>query len=913
MKQLHARGSHTVRLTLKSLIALLSLSLAGCAGGIIGNGSGTGTKMPEPQSGQLVVSPATVTLRGLTTQSFSASEAGATPAPTVTWSVNGIAGGNAALGTISAAGMYVAPEFPPSAALTITASETADSSKTAASAVTLDNPIPQVAAVVPASIPVGAFTLTVSGAHFAPSAAIQFGTIMLPTTRLSSTMLTATGTATSSQVGTIPVIVQNPNPGLISSAALTAKVVGSGNNNNNNPSPEISLAISPTTATVRPGINQYFSVTVTGTTNTAVTWSLNNLPTGSATIGYVNAQGVDGAYYAPPADVPIPNTLTLTVTSNADPTKKATSTLTLVNPTPTVTSVTPSSIGVGAFMFTVTGTRFVNGATVNFGGHPLTTMFVSPTELNATGSAVASQAGNVAITVTNPNPGSTTSTAVTAQVVNAGPALSAAAAVRFLEQSTFGPTPAFVNQVQQTGFDTFLQSQFSTPPSTYPTPADTDTDLTNVQNAFFKNAVNDSDQLRQRMAFALNEIWVVGENKVSDPTGYTNYMTALTRDGLGNYYDVIKDVSLTPAMGHWLDMVNNDKPGTGQHANENYARELMQLFTLGLSQLNPDGTSVLDTNGIPVPTYTQNDVMALGRSFTGWTYPTEPGATLMQHNPSYYGGNMVPYESNHDGGAKTFLGQSVAAGQSAELELTSVLTIIFNHPNMPPFVSQQLIEKLVTSNPSPAYVQRVAQSFISGKFNSYGSGKRGDLQAVAAAILLDPEARRGDDPTTAVASDGKLREPVVMEVSVARVFGATTDGTGFTGWSDTMSQDLFNSPSTFNFYPPASLIPQTTLNGPEFAIFNTNTSLARVNFINSIVYGQISGATKLNFSPVITAGTPDQMLAWLDTQLLHGTLSDSVKQSILTAVNANSSTDTNNQAKTAIYLVLSSSQYQVQR
>ena len=523
-----------MRLTCKSLIAVLSLSLAGCAGGIIGNGSGTGPKTPEPQSGQLVVSPASATLRGLATQSFGASEAGANTVPAVTWSVNGIAGGNAALGTISAGGLYVAPEFPPSAAITINATETADSSKTAASAITLDNPIPQVAAVVPVSIPVGAFTLTVSGAHFAPGAAIQFGTSMLPTNRVSSTMLSAAGTATTSQVGTIPVIVQNPNPGLISSAALTAKIVASSNNNGNgNPSPEISLAISPATATVRPGINQYFSVAVSGTTNTAVTWSLNNLPTGSATIGYISPLGANVVYYAPPANVPTPNIFTLTVTSNADPTKKATSTITLVNPTPTVTSVTPSSIGVGAFMLTVTGTRFVNGATVNFGGHPLTTMFVSPTELNATGSALASQAGNVAITVTNPNPGSTTSTAVTAQVVNAGPAVSAAAAVRFLEQSTFGPTPALTNQVQQTGFDTFLQSQFSAPPSTYPTPADTDTDLTNVQNVFFKNGVNDSDQLRQRMAFALNEIWVVGENKVSDPIGYASYMGALNKDGLG--------------------------------------------------------------------------------------------------------------------------------------------------------------------------------------------------------------------------------------------------------------------------------------------------------------------------------------------------------------------------------------------
>jgi uncharacterized protein (DUF1800 family) len=896
------QGCRTVKLTWTALIALLSLSLAGCVGGISG-----GTKTPQqPQDGQLVVSPASVTLRGSDTQSFSASEAGAATPATVTWSVNGVAGGNTTVGTINAAGLYAAPEFPPtSGALTITAAETADATKTAASAVTLNNPIPQVATITPASIPVGAFTLTLNGAHFATGATVQFGTTALKTTRVSSTTLTATGTATSTEIGNVSVMVKNPDPGTISSAVITAKVVGAS-------SSVIAVAISPATVTVRPGFNQNFTVTVTGTTNTAVTWSLNNSGLGSATIGYLNPlTGL--ANYAPPEVVPNPNTVTVTVTSAADPTKKASGTITLVNPTPVLSAITPASVGVGAFMLSVTGSRFVSGAKVNFGGQALTTMFVSPTELTATGTAAASQAGNVSVTVTNPNPGSSTSAAVTAQVVNSGPVISAAAAARFLEQSTFGPTPALTNQLQQTGFDTFLQGQFAAPISTYPTPAATDTDLTNVQNAFFKNAVNDSDQLRQRIAFALNELWVVGENKVSDPVGYSNYMAALTKDGLGNYYNVMKDVTLTPAMGHWLDMVNNDKPGTGQHANENYARELMQLFTLGLSQLNPDGSAVVDGSGVPVPTYTQNDVMALGRSFTGWTYPTEPGQTLMQHNPSYFGSNMVPFNSNHDSEAKTFLGQSVAAGQSAPQELDSVLTIIFNHPNMPPFVATQLIEKLVTSNPSPAYVQRVAQAFVSGKFNSYGSGQRGDMQAVAAAILLDPEARRGDSSTTAVATDGKLREPVVMEVAVARAFGATTDGTGFTGWSGTMAQSLFNSGSVFNFFPPENLIPQTTLNGPEFAIFNTNTSLARVNFINSIVYSQISGTTKFDFSPVITAGTPDQMVAWLDAQLLHSTMSDSMKQSILTAVNANATTDTNNQAKTAIYLVLSSSQYQVQR
>ena len=623
--------------------------------------------------------------------------------------------------------------------------------------------------------------------------------------------------------------------------------------------------------------------------------------------------------YTAPAILPNPNTTTISATSAADNTKQGTSAVTLQNAIPVLTAINPNSMGVGGFSLTVTGTGFANGAIVNFGGQALTTVFVSPTELTATGTAALGQVGSVPVTVTNPNPGGSTSGTLMAQIVNPGTVLSAAAAVRFLEQSSFGPTTEQVNQLQQTGFDSLLQSQFAQPASGYPVPLPTDMGLGNVQQHFFFNAVNGSDQLRQRLAFALNEIWVVGENKISDPTGYTNYMQALTNDGLGNYYNVMKDVTLTAAMGHWLDMVNNDKPGTGQHANENYARELMQLFTLGLNQMNQDGTPVLDGSGNPVPTYTQDDVMALGRSLTGWTYPTQPGQTLVKHNPEYYGGPLVPFESNHDSGAKTFLGQSVAAGQSAEQELDSVLTIIFNHPNLPPFICKQLIEKLVTSNPSPAYVQRVSQAFASGSFNSYGSGKRGDMQATVAAILLDAEARRGDSSTTADPNDGKLREPIVMMVSVARAFHATSDGSGFEGKGANMSQDIFNSGSVFNFFPPDNLIPQTTLNGPEFAIFNTNTSLARVNFINSIVYGSISGNTKLDFSPVVTAGTPDQMVAWLNNLLLHGTMSDSMKQSMLTAIaaintaNPPSNGDLTNQAKAAIYLVASSSQYQVQR
>jgi uncharacterized protein (DUF1800 family) len=824
----------------------------------------------------------------------------------VNWSVNGVAGGNAANGTISAVGLYSAPEFPPSNAIAIGAVETSDSTKTASSAVTLENPIPQITTATPMSIQVGAFNLTVSGARFANGATIYFGATALPTTRVSSTQLTASGTATTGQVGSISITVKNPDPGAVSSGGLMAQVVNNA---------AINVQVSPATATIRAGSQQSFSATVTGSTNQGVTWLVNGVAGGSAATGMITAQGM----YTAPVTLPNPNTVTITATSAADATKQGSSAVTLENPLPVLTAINPNSVGVGGFQITVTGSGFVSGSTVNFGGQALTATFVSPTQLTATGTATVAQVGSVPVTVTNPNPGGATSGVLLVQIVNGGTLVSAAAAVRFLEQSSFGPSAEQVNQLQQAGFDSLLQSQFAAPASVYPAPLATDMGLGKVQQQFFFNAVNNPDQLRQRMAFALNEIWVVGENKVSDPTGYTNYIQALTNDGLGNYYSVMKDVTLTAAMGHWLDMVNNDKPGTGQHANENYARELMQLFTLGLDQLNPDGTPVLDATGNPIPTYTQDDVMALGRALTGWTYPTQPGQTLQKHNPEYYGGPMVPFESNHDAGAKTLLGQSVAAGQSAEQELDSVLTIIFNHPSMPPFIGKQLIEKLVTSNPSPAYVQRVAQAFASGKFNSYGSGKRGDMHATVAAILLDAEARRGDSVTTTNSNDGKLREPVIMMVSIARVFHATSDGSGFESRGAGMSEDIFNSGSVFNFFPPDNLIPQTKLNGPEFAIFNTNTSLARVNFINSAVYGGFNASAKLNFSSVINAGTPDQMVAWVNNLLLHGTMSDSMKQSILTAIGAittatpPSTTDLTNQANAAIYLVASSSQYQVQR
>jgi uncharacterized protein (DUF1800 family) len=846
------------------------------------------------------VQPATVSVRVGTQQQFTANVTGNTDTG-VSWSVNGIPGGNASVGTVTGNGNYTAPAVLPTPnTIQVTATSVADSTAFGNSGVTLQNPVPVLSAIAPNSISIGTFQITVTGSSFVNGAVISFGGQSLPTTFVSSTQLTATGTAVAGQVGSVPVTVVNPNPGTITSDALTALVT--------QPNSGISVSVQPATVTLRAGSVQTFAANVTGTTNMAVTWAVNNIPGGDTQLGIIDVNG----NFTAPVNLPTPNPVTITAISVADSTKSGNAAASIQNPVPVLTSVAPGMIGPGAFQISLNGTGFVNTSTVTFGGQQLQTIYASPTLLTAIGN-VSQTSGTIPITVSNPDPGAGTSGSVTVQITTNGTPVSPAAAVRFLEQASFGPNTESVNQVEELGFDVYLQNQIAAPITTYPVlnPA-TNPSTYNLQQPFFINAIWGGDQLRRRVSLALNELWVVAGDKVSDPVGYTNYLSTLDQDAFGNYYNLMKDVTLTPAMGNYLDMVNNNNPGNGQHANENYARELMQLFTLGLNQLNPDGSPVLDSSGNPVPTYTQNDVMALGLAFTGWTYPVMPGAAQRSNNPQYYGGPMIPVDANHNMGAKTLLGQNIPAGQSTTADLDSALTIIFNHPNVGPFVAQQLIERLVTSNPSPQYVQRVAQAFNTGTFNSYGTGNRGDMQATIAAILLDPEARRGDSPNTAVATDGKLREPIVMEASIARAFHAQTDAGGLPNEGSNMEQNVLFAPTVFNFFPPTNPIPGTTLNGPEFAIFDTSSSLARVNFIDDVVYGAVGGNTQFDLTPVINAGTPTQMLAWLNTLFLHGTMADNMQQNILTAINAVDPTDTKGQAKAAIYLVTSSSMYQVQ-
>jgi uncharacterized protein (DUF1800 family) len=490
--------------------------------------------------------------------------------------------------------------------------------------------------------------------------------------------------------------------------------------------------------------------------------------------------------------------------------------------------------------------------------------------------------------------------------------ITADAAARFLEQASWGPTPATIAQVQQMGFSAYVDSQFAAPISDYPDvpPGSNGREPVGpVQQQFFVNASGGSDQLRQRAAFALSQVWVVSALKLTTADQIVPYLRLLQQDAFANYATIMHDVTLSPSMGHYLDMVNNDKPGPGREANENYARELLQLFTIGLSQLNDDGTLQLN-NGQPIPTYDQTVVQGFARAFTGWTYAPTPGTNSLTHNPAYFAAPMVPVNSTHDTGPKTLLDGAVLPGgtaRTAQLDLNDALANVFNHHNVAPFISRQLIQHLVTSNPSTSYVARVVTAWRS-------SG--GDMKAVIKAILLDSEARAGDTGKP-VPGFGHLREPLLLINTLLRELNATVGiNNGLAAQGNNMGQNVFYPASVFNFFSPGyrylTHFPgqvQVSTNAPEFQIQSTATTVNRTNFVNTLVYGTIAGVT-LDFTPYLNL-TSAQLLDTLNQAMLHGTMSVQMRSSILNAVNAQ--TTAKARAQAALYLIASASQYQVER
>jgi uncharacterized protein (DUF1800 family) len=545
--------------------------------------------------------------------------------------------------------------------------------------------------------------------------------------------------------------------------------------------------------------------------------------------------------------------------------------------------------------------------------------------------------------------------------------------IRFLEQATFGPTQALDQRLRRIGLRTWLAEQFDAPypSSAYPYPniplmnTNPNADPVNfgcgvndgsqtyticirdhytmypVQTWFYKSAFYGEPQLRDRIAWTLSQIWVISGLDTQQSSHMLEYHKQLSKNAFGNYRTLMYDMTLNPGMGNYLDMMRS----TRANPNENYPREILQLFTIGLFMLNQDGTVQVDGQGNPIPTYDQNVVNNFTKVFTGWRdcRPADFNASC----PDFVNGtqdykdpmslNALNQNAGHDLTAKTLFNYPGAPNPTipacvgctlntqiypyATSSLNQALDNIYNHPNVGPFVSKLLIQHLVTSDPTPAYVGRVAAVFNANRTNPT------QMKEVVKAILLDPEAR-GDlktDPRY-----GKLREPVQLMTNLYRHFNVS-DAAG-TGLSDGdvnrlptgLAQNTFNPPTVFNYYPPNFIVPGTTLLAPEFGIFTTGTAIGRANLGNSIVFGQINvsmpntpSGTKINFADLqaIAAADPtsSQLLDHLNTRMMHGAMSAQMKQTIMTAVNTITATDTLGRARAAVYLIVTSSQYQVQR
>ncbi|MCB2016840.1 MAG: DUF1800 family protein [Hydrogenophaga sp.] len=534
-------------------------------------------------------------------------------------------------------------------------------------------------------------------------------------------------------------------------------------------------------------------------------------------------------------------------------------------------------------------------------------------------------------------------------------------AVRLANQSTFGPTEALVAQIRQEGPALWIAGQMTLqrlsfkkvpgaadqtvvtglPASRYTSGGTNAVHKDTTGNFcasrepncwrdwssstplvwdFYRNAVHSPDQLRLRVGLALQQLLVISNYEVSGTYGLRNYNNMLLDNAFGNYRDLLKKVILSPVMGDYLDHVNNDKTAP----NENFARELLQLFSLGTCLLNADGSL---QGGTCTPTYDNDRVREYAFALTGWTYPaggaTPWGCWPSGANCQFYDGDMVVKSSFHNTDARTLLsGVSLAGGHTAPVALEAVLNSIMAHQNIGPFVGRHLIQQLVTSNPSPAYVQRVAAAFNSGRYNNFGVGRKGDLSATVAAVLLDTEARSLPGNTA-----GQLREPIQLFTAVLRALNGYTDGEALGWWwGEEMREHVFRPPSVFNFYPPDYPVAGTTppLVGPAFGIHNANTALNRLNYLNYLIFWGGSGpnssvpgavGTRVDLSAFASTTDAAALVDRLSLLALGEPLPTTSRAAVINAVNAYPATTANltNRARQAAFLVLASPQFQMVR
>lgn len=521
-------------------------------------------------------------------------------------------------------------------------------------------------------------------------------------------------------------------------------------------------------------------------------------------------------------------------------------------------------------------------------------------------------------------------------------------AARFLNMTTFGATQADVDRLVELGYEGWLNEQFTAapidshyayadrggPPNCDVCPADA---IGGVIESFWFQAVKSPDQLRQRVALAWLELFVVSAATDSaielEPYAMAAYLDLLSKNAFANYRQILEAVTLSPAMGHYLSHMQNDKedPSTGRLPDENYAREVMQLFTIGKWTLNSDGTRATDGQGNPLPTYTQDDVMGLAKVFTGWSWGGAdtsearwaggPIDFAMAHSWDL---PMQPYEQHHSTSATQIVGGvTIPANTSARDSMKIALDTLANHPNVGPFIATHFIKRLTSSNPSPEYVARVASVFNANKQN-----ERGNMQSVIRAILFDPEVWDGRHLTSP--TWGKPREPIVKAAHLVRSLSCkASSGTYAMGTLQATNYDLGQPPlmsnSVFNFFlpdhQPQGELSTMNLSAPEFQIANDSTTIGHMNYVWSLLgFGLTTNQNSLvcdysAFTPL--ASQPDALIDALVNRLIGTPISARGRQVIKDGVSSIADNGTlaarENRVKTALLLLASTPEFNVQR
>ena len=519
------------------------------------------------------------------------------------------------------------------------------------------------------------------------------------------------------------------------------------------------------------------------------------------------------------------------------------------------------------------------------------------------------------------------STSVVPPVITPAFRTTALSASRFLAQTSMGATADTIARVRTLGFDDWITEQFNLPRSQtlwdwlvangYNVAGNVNNEA-GFDPAMWSQLITGPDQLRQRVGLALLDFLVVGISGAAlggfRQFAMAAYIDVLMDNAFGNYRVLLDQISTNAAMGSFLTYIGNRKANTATGAlpDENYARELMQLFTIGLTELNADGSQKLNA-GAPIETYSPDDVSGMARVWTGWNLDSSDNTT-----PDRYRRPMINTASQHETGAKTFLGKTISANTNGVDSKNQALDTLFAHANIAPFVSRRLIQRLVTSNPSAAYVGRVAAAFVNN-----GSGVRGDMKAIIRAILTDSEAR--NDAASASSSFGKVRDPVLRLTGWARAFGANSPGNGW-AFGDTsavtrLAQSPGRSPSVFGFFrpgytPPNSAIANANLVAPELQLANETSVIGYVNYMQTVISTGI-GDVRANYTDLIAkAPVSATLIEEINLTLAAGQLSAATSaqiKAVVDGISANTPAGLNNRVYMALLLTLASPEYLVQK